>query len=123
MKLFSYDPADEKSTLAARARTPAQRVFRAVQKLSSLQDVLVPTGRTAKRSPPSSTPTSSRGLENRVSIHPTRLDLGLALRAPQHQKRRLGHAYESYMVATTVLRSGTGKREEVVHIVSWSERM
>lgn len=98
-----YDPADEQRILAARVKGRAQRSLRAAQMHFSLGKEVVLSALAAEKRPPPSTLMDSSRLETRASIQASRLDLGLAFRAPPYRKRRPSNPHEDFNVVTSVL--------------------
>lgn len=98
--LLSYDTADMKRTLAARAIVRAQRVTRGVSKQFSLGEEMVFPARAAETTPAHFSPTYFQRLQKRASIQPTRLDLGVALRTLSHMKRRRSCPHKGHRAVT-----------------------
>lgn len=68
--------------------------------------------RAAGRSPTPSTVTDFCQRENRASIQPTQLDLGLALRPPTHMNKCPSHLHEEYKILNSFLGSRTTREGE-----------
>lgn len=92
MSRFSFDDADKKGLLTARAKTSAQRIPPSVPKHFFLKEKQASLAPVAGRSPRSSTPGESSRLRVRRSKKPDRLSLVLAFTTPP-QKRRPSSPY------------------------------
>lgn len=80
MNLFSYNVADKRRTLAARTKSRAQHVVRAVKKHFRLKEEWSTPAQAVDKSSPPSTPRDPLRLPKRCSIQPARPDFELALR-------------------------------------------
>lgn len=93
---FFYGQADKNRPFPDGARTCAQRPSCAATQHSRAIEGVFPPVQAADSSLPLSTLRDSRRLRKRSSTETCRLNLELALRTPQHKKRRLTYSVLNY---------------------------